>query len=115
MLQFNIKSQLKKGSCLAFVDIQTQDNGNDDQLLVTVALDRKTWYKYDKSSGLLWTCTQYPLSLCYAITVHKAHGLTIDKIVVVNCSQEFIQGQTYAVLSRVRHEATLQVIGRFLL
>lgn len=31
--------------------------------------------------------------------------------VVVHCSQEFVSGQTYVALSRVRTEACLQVIG----
>ena len=124
MLQFNINARLKNGSCGTFVGIQVENDGNDDRLLVhfprvgTVPLERKTWYKYDKDGSILGTRTQYPLSLCYAITVHKAQGLTIENIVVVHCSQEFIPGQTYVALSRVKREATLQVVGfrrRFLL
>ena len=124
MLQYNINAKLKNGSCGTFVGIQTENNGKGDRLLVhfpqvgSVPIDCKTWYKYDKDGNVLGTRSQYPLSLCYAITVHKAQGLTIENILVVHCSREFIPGQTYVALSRVKREAALQVIGfrkRFLL
>ena len=123
MLLFNINAQLKNGYCGKFVGVQTANNGND-LLLVDfprvgiVPVDRKTWYKYDENGKILGSRTQYPLSLCYVKTIRKAQSLTIYKTVIVHCSQEFIPGQTYIALSRVRREATLQVIGfrkRFLL
>ncbi|CAB4005421.1 ATP-dependent DNA helicase PIF1 [Paramuricea clavata] len=123
MLLFNINAQLKNGYCGQFVGVQTEDDGNDRLLIDfprvgVVPLDRKTWYRYDSNGKVLGSRTQYPLSLCYAITVHKSQSLTIDRTVVVHCSQEFIPGQTYVALPRVKREATLQVIGfrkRFLL
>ena len=47
---------------------------------------------------------------CYATTVHKVQSLNMNAV-VVHCSQEFVSGQTYVALSRVREEAALQVIG----
>ena len=123
ILLYNINGRLKNGYRGQLVGVQPSNDGNH-RLLVdfpdagVVSLERKTWYKYDKNGNVIGSRTQYPLSLCYAITVHKAQGLTIDKCVVVHCSQEFISGQTYVALSRVKHEANLQIIGfqkRFLL
>ena len=54
--------------------------------------------------------TQFLLTLCYAITAHKAQSLTTIAA-AVHCAQEFVSGQTYAALSRVKEEAALQVIG----
>ncbi len=51
-----------------------------------------------------------PLSLSYAITVHKAQSTTLDSV-VVHCSQEFDSGQTYVAILRVKSEEILQVIG----
>ena len=44
------------------------------------------------------------------MTVHKGQSLTLDEV-VVHCSQEFVPGQTYVALSRVKQESSLQVIG----
>ena len=44
---------------------------------------------------------QYPLTLAYAMTIHKSQGLTIDKI-VVNFDKIFDHGQGYVALSRTR-------------
>ena len=41
--------------------------------------------------------------------MHKAQSLTLNAT-VVHCSQEFVPGQTYVALSRVRGEDSLQVV-----
>lgn len=45
------------------------------------------------------SCTQYPLTLAWAITIHKSQGLTFDQI-VVHSRQTFCPGQIYVALSR---------------
>jgi ATP-dependent DNA helicase PIF1 len=46
------------------------------------------------------TLVQYPLSLSWAMTIHKAQGLTIDRVLVdTNC---FETGQMYTAFSRVK-------------
>jgi ATP-dependent exoDNAse (exonuclease V) alpha subunit len=45
---------------------------------------------------------QVPLRLAYAVTVHKAQGLTLDKVFVDMDSGMFAHGQAYVALSRAR-------------
>ena len=45
---------------------------------------------------------QLPLKLAWAVTIHKAQGLTLDKVVIDVGKKEFTCGLTFVACSRVR-------------
>ncbi len=47
------------------------------------------------------TFTQYPLQAAWAVTIHKAQGLTFDRV-VIDAADAFAFGQVYVALSRCR-------------
>ena len=111
MLLYNVNNHLKNGTFGTFINTSESDKIQVEFPNVGVVnLQRKTWYKHDKAGRVQASRTQYPVSLSYAITVHKAQSTTLDKA-VVHCSQEFDSGQTYVAMSRVRSAKNLQVIG----
>ena len=50
---------------------------------------------------IIGTFTHYPLRLAWAITIHKAQGLTFDQL-VIDAEDAFAAGQVYVALSRCR-------------
>jgi ATP-dependent exoDNAse (exonuclease V) alpha subunit len=54
------------------------------------------------------TATNFPLSLAYATTIHKAQGMTLDRL-MVNLSQLWEPGQAYVALSRVIDPSELRI------
>ena len=48
------------------------------------------------------TRTQYPLILSWALTIHKAQGMTLNRSIVNLSNTEFSAGLTYTACTRVR-------------
>ncbi|XP_060597768.1 uncharacterized protein LOC132751598 [Ruditapes philippinarum] len=53
---------------------------------------------------------QIPLKLCYAMTVHKAQGMTLNRV-EVDCRQIFQPGQLAVAMSRVKSPDHLRVVN----
>jgi len=58
------------------------------------------------------TANQFPMMLAWALTVHKAQGMTMDRVGVC-LNNHFASGQTYVALSRCRSKEGLYLTGKF--
>ena len=64
---------------------------------VPIVLQRLTWIQGGSACSRL----QIPLKLAWAITIHKAQGLTLDKV-DIDVGKEFSAGFTFVACSSVR-------------
>ncbi len=55
------------------------------------------------------TFKQVPLRLAYAVTIHKAQGLTLDKVYIDFDHGMFAHGQAYVAFSRARTLEGLEI------
>ncbi len=69
----------------------------------TIAITVSTFtFPLTGNSNTMATREQVPLRLCWAITIHKSQGATLDRIVVDIGESEMCAGMTLVALSRVR-------------
>lgn len=81
----------------------TDDDGD------TILAGRETWenirYEIDNEGSIKQvsdgTFSQYPLRPAWAVTIHKAQGLTFDRV-IIDAADAFAFGQVYVALSRCR-------------
>lgn len=61
------------------------------------------------SREIVGTFKQMPLRLAYAVTIHKAQGLTLDKVYIDFDHGMFAHGQAYVAFSRARNLEGLEI------
>ena len=83
-----------------------------------VPVEREEWtsYKYDYDSLTdtvfekeVGKFVQFPLQLGYALTIHKAQGKTLDKVIIDINRGAFDHGQLYVALSRTRKKSDIHL------
>ena len=66
-----------------------------------------------KKTSFQVTRTQFPLTLAWAVTIHKCQGLTLSEIVIymTPAKGKFKPGETYVAFSRVKTLDKLHIIN----
>ncbi len=94
--------------------VQLLDDDKND--LVTVRPEKWEKIEYSRDANDLiqenetGSYKQFPLMLGYAITIHKAQGKTLNKVVLDISRGAFAHGQTYVALSRTRHACDIHLV-----
>ena len=70
---------------------------------------RRTWFSTSQQCSRL----QLPLKLAWAVTIHKAQGMTLNRVVIDVGKKEFSSGLTFVACSRVRHLKDLLFVPPF--
>lgn len=95
--------------------VRIQETGN------ILNVSRESWKKYKyrynyETSRIEYTevgtFTQFPLTLGWAITIHKSQGMTMDQVRIDLGHGAFCTGQTYVALSRCRTMAGITLSRR---
>lgn len=69
-------------------------------------IDEETGEVTEKETG---SFIQFPLQLGYALTIHKAQGKTLDRVIVDIDRGAFAHGQLYVALSRTRKRSDMLI------
>ena len=97
------------------VEVEVLDNNSG----LRVALEHVVWenrvYEFNGQTGnvdskVVGTFRQMPITLAWALTVHKSQGKTFDKV-IADVEQSFDYGQEYVALSRCRSLENLHLMS----
>lgn len=95
-----------------YIIVKTDDGS---RIIVTKYTWKKLEYELNDEGKIvakeIGACTQYPLKLAWAITIHKSQGLTFDKV-AIDAGRAFAHGQVYVALSRCRTLDGIKLISK---
>ncbi|CAL1379666.1 unnamed protein product [Linum trigynum] len=77
----------------------------------TVFLRRVTLTTYYKSLNFTLIRRQYPIALCFAMTINKSQGQTLQHVGLCLQKQVFAHGQLYVALSRVTTKHGVKILS----
>lgn len=77
---------------------------------VVAQIECDTW-EIESGSKVVASRKQVPLSLAWAISIHKSQGMTLSKV-VMRLENVFSEGQAYVALSRVKSIDGLKINGK---
>jgi ATP-dependent exoDNAse (exonuclease V) alpha subunit len=94
--------------------VQIIDDDKNDLVVVKPEKWEKIEYSRDENDRIvekeIGSYKQFPLMLGYAMTIHKAQGKTLSKVIIDISRGAFAHGQTYVALSRTRHANDMHII-----
>jgi ATP-dependent exoDNAse (exonuclease V) alpha subunit len=94
--------------------VQLLDDDKNDLVVVKPEKWQKIEYLRDENDRIqeneIGSYKQFPLMLGYAITIHKAQGKTLNKVVLDISRGAFAHGQTYVALSRTRNACDIHLV-----
>ncbi len=94
--------------------VQLLDDNKNDLVVVKPEKWGKIEYSRDENDRIqeneIGSYKQFPLMLGYAMTIHKAQGKTLNKVVLDISRGAFAHGQTYVALSRTRHAGDMHIV-----
>ncbi|CAN1761724.1 ATP-dependent DNA helicase PIF1 [Linum perenne] len=76
-----------------------------------VYLPRITLASKEKSLNFTLLRRQYPIALCFAMTINKSQGQTLHEVGICLKRQVFTHGQLYVALSRVTTKKGLKILS----
>lgn len=94
--------------------VQLLDDDKNDLVVVKPEKWEKIEYSRDENDRIveneIGSYKQFPLTLGYAMTIHKSQGKTLSKVIIDISRGAFAHGQTYVALSRTRHANDMHII-----
>ncbi len=97
-----------------YINVKLLDDGRNEIVTVKPEKWQKIEYSRDENDRIveneIGSYKQFPLTLGYAMTIHKSQGKTLGKVIVDISRGAFAHGQTYVALSRTRSAKDMHIV-----